>query len=150
MNESKPHFGRACGALGGRVLWTAALLLLAISVAVPMWGSDATKGGATPYTPTQGEWLWLALNAQQALFNSEQEPGVVTARYLYNRSKPNTIQIELLVLADASNTDVRRVATLAEQRTLEMAKLRGWDKWLGIEFKETKLTGPPQPEALLQ
>jgi hypothetical protein len=132
-------------------LWVTIAVLLAVAlVTMPLWGGAVGKQGATPYTPTQGEWLWLAMNTERALFTAEQEPSSVAVRYLYDRSKPNTIQIELLITADVAATAVRSAATIAEKRTMEMARLYGWDQWIRIEFQERKLTGPPEMESLLR
>ena len=135
-------------AIAGRLFFGAILVLAATAVAVPILGSDAGKGGASAYTPTQGEWLWLVLNTERALVDSEQEPLEVSVRYLYDRSKPNTIQIELLVNANAAGEAVRRQAAAAQERAKEAAKIRGWDGWLKIEFQEKRLTGLPQTETL--
>jgi hypothetical protein len=157
MNASTIRSGLAARALARALFWTAALLLVVFSVAVPMWGSDvgkagsdAGKEGTTPYTPTQGEWLWLVLNTERAVVNSEQEPDNVAVRYLYDRSKPNTIQIELLFLPGVLNVDVQGHASAARQHAIDTAKRHGWDKWLKVEFRETKLTAPPAMEALIR
>jgi hypothetical protein len=133
-----------------KLFWTAALLVVVIGVAVPMWGGDAGREGASSYTPTQGEWLWLLLSTERAVVDSEQEPANIAVRYLYDRSKPNTIVIELLFLPDVINADVQNRAAVARQHAFDLAKRRGWDKWLNVEFRETKLSAPPAMEALIR
>lgn len=113
-----------------------------------MLGSDSDRGGDAPYTPTRGEWLCLVLNTQRALVNSEQEPLSMHVRYLYDRSKPNTIQIELLFGADIPRVEIRRRAEDAERGVREAARIHGWDRWLAIDFKETQLTGSASWENL--
>ncbi len=111
---------------------------------------DSGTGGATPYTPTQGEWLCLMLNAEQGVFNGEQQPTDVHVRFLYDRSKPNTIEIELLGDINAVDTEMERQRLVTQQRVLAAAKDRGWDQWLKIEVKAIRITGPPTPQMLMR
>jgi hypothetical protein len=129
--------------VSGRLAGLVGLVLVVASLATAMSGSEADREGAAPYTPTRGEWLCLVLNTQRALVNSEQEPLDVHVRYLYDRAKPNTIQVELLFRPDLPEVELRRRAEEAQRHAKEAAKTHGWDGWLKIEFKETQLAGPP-------
>lgn len=123
-------------------------VLITALVAPALSGGDTNQGGAAPYTPTQGEWLCLVLNTQRALVNSEQQPLDMQVRYLYNRTRPNTIQIELLFGENVPRVEVQRRAEDAQLRALDAAKVYGWDKWLKLDFKETHLSDAPGWENL--
>jgi hypothetical protein len=118
----------------------AASLLLATLVGASQPGTDSERGGASPYTPTKGEWLCLLLNSRQALANSQRVTGVVAARYVYDSSKPNTIRIEVLFGEGTSREQVQRCRVRAEHRAVEAAKAHGWQDWVKIEHEERKVT----------
>jgi hypothetical protein len=118
----------------------AASILVATLLAAPQRGTDSEHGGASPYTPTKGEWLCLFLNSRQALVNSERMTNGVAVHYLYDASKPDTIQIKVLFGEGASQEQTRRSAARAEQRATEAAKAHGWQDWLKIEREERKVT----------
>jgi hypothetical protein len=128
--------------------WALGLAVAMLALAGPLSGGDVNQGGAASYTPTQGEWLCLMLNTQEALFASEQQPDGVAVRYVYDRSQPNKVQIVILYSANVSAREVERQIKAAEQNTFEVAKLRGWDSWLKIEVTKTALTGRPTSQIL--
>ena len=118
----------------------AASLLAVTLAAAPKRGTDTDHGGASPYTPTKGEWLCLFLNSRQALVNSERMTNGVAVHYLYDASKSDTIHIKVLFGEGASQEQVRRCAARAEQRASEAAKAHGWQDSLKIDREERKVT----------
>ena len=118
----------------------AALLLVATLAAAPQAGTDMSHGGASPYTPTKGEWLCLYLNSRQALANSQRATGGVCVHYLYDASKPDTLRIKVLFAEGTSMDQVHRWEAKAERHAAEVAKAHGWQDWLKIEFDEQRVT----------
>ena len=128
----------------------AASLFVAAMMAASPRGSDTDRGGASPYTPTKGEWLCLFLNSRQALLNSESARGGLTVHYLYDQSQPDAIRIKVL-FADGTNPEqVHRFAARAEKEAVEAAKCRGWQHWLKTEIDEEKVTERSTSDALLR
>jgi hypothetical protein len=127
----------------------AASLLVAALVATAQTGTDTDRGGASPYTPTQGEWLCLFLNSRQALSNSARAPGGVAVHYLYDESKPDIIRIQVLFGEGTSQEQVHRCGTRAAYHATEAAKVHGWQKWLKIEREERKVTDLFTSDALM-
>lgn len=140
---------QAAKALGRRWPWALGLVTAVMAVAGPLSGSDIDNGGATRYAPTQGEWLCLQLNTQEALFSSEQQPDDVAVRYVYERSQPNKIQIVLLYTTNANALEVRRQTQTAQRQAMDVAKARGWDKWLKLEVVASQVTGH-KPRQILE
>jgi hypothetical protein len=148
MNQAAKQLHSASRALVQRWPWALGLTLVVLALAGPLSGGEVQNGGAAPYTPTQGEWLCLLLNTQEALFASEQQPDDVAVRYVYDRSQPNKIQIMLLYGSQVNALEVRRQAHAAEQHAIDLAKARGCDKWLKLDLTRTKLPGRPEPQIL--
>jgi len=136
------------------VIWIvscgAASFLVATLMAAPQRAADTERGGASPYTPTQGEWLCLFLNSRQALMNSERPPRGVDVHYLYDLSKPNVLRIELLYVEGTGKEQVHICAARAEQHATEAAKVYGWQNWLKIEFEERTITYLSRSDALIR
>jgi len=128
--------------------WALGLAVAMLALAGSLSGSDVNQGGAASYTPTQGEWLCLMLNTQEALFASEQQPDSVAVRYVYDRSQPNKLGIAILYGAHVSALEVQRQVRAAQQHAMELAKLHGWDSWLKLELTRTALSGPPTSQIL--
>jgi len=112
---------------------------VATLAAAPQRGTDTQRGGASPYTPTKGEWLCLLLNSRQALVNSQRTTGVVAVHYLYDVSKPDTIRIKVQFGEGVSEEQVHRFVARAEHHATEAAKAHGWLDWLKIEHEEQKV-----------
>lgn len=140
MNKSasRPWFARRT------VVWMlscgAASLLVATLVAAAPRGTDADRGGASPYTPTKGEWLCLFLNSRQALRNSEVARGGLAVHYLYDLSKPDVLRIKVLFDEGTTEEQAQRDAARAAEDAIEIAKVHGWQNWLKIEREERKVT----------
>jgi hypothetical protein len=136
------------------VVWiiscSAASLLVATLVAASQRGTDTQHGGASPYTPTKGEWLCLFLNSRQALANSERASRGVDVHYLYDLSKPNVLRIRLLYADGTGKEQVHICSARAEQHATEVAKLYGWQNWLKIEYDEQKVTWLSPSDALIR
>jgi hypothetical protein len=96
MNESASRLPFARRTSVCIVSFGAASILVAGLMAASQPGNDTERGGASPYTPTKGEWLCLLLNSRQALANSERAPRGVDVHYLYDLSKPDVLRIRLL------------------------------------------------------
>jgi hypothetical protein len=148
MNQAAKQLHSASRALVQRWPWALGLTLVVLALAGPLSGGDVQNGGAAPYTPTQGEWLCLLLNTQEALFASEQQPDNVAIRYCYDRAQPNKIHIDMLYGANVNALELRRQAKAAEDHAMELAKLRGCDKWLKLDMTRTLLPGRPEPQIL--
>jgi len=128
----------------------AALLLVATLLAASPLGTNTDRGGASPYTPTKGEWLCVLLNSRQALINSERAPRGVDVHYLYDLSKPDVLRIRLLYVGGTSKDQVHICAAKAEHHATEAAKVYGWQNWLKIEFEEATITYLSHSDALIQ
>jgi hypothetical protein len=111
-------------------------------------GNETDRGGASPYTPTRGEWLCVFLNSRQALINSERVPNAVAAHYLYDLSNPDTVRIEVLPTEGVSEEQVQRRAAQAKYEVSEAAKVYGWQNWLKVELDERKVTDRLSEDAL--
>ncbi len=137
-----------------RVSWilslAAASLLVASMMAASRPGIETNRGGASPYTPTKGEWLCVFLNSRQALINSERVTDAVAVHYLYDLSKPDTIWIEVLPMEGASEKQLQRRAAQAEYEVIEAAKVYGWQNWLKVELDERKVTDRRTEDALIR
>ena len=137
-----------------RVVWIlscgAALLLAATLVAASQRGTGTDHGGASPYTPTKGEWLCLLLNARQALANSERAPRGVDVHYVYDLSKPDVLRIRLLYLEGTGKDQVHICAARAEEHATEAAEVYGWKNWLKIEFEERTITYLSHSDSLIR
>jgi hypothetical protein len=112
---------------------------VATLVAAPQRETGTDRGGASPYTPTKGEWLCLLLNSRQALVNSQRVTGGATVHYFYDVSKPDTIRIKVLFGEGSSEEQVHRCTARAEHHAIEAAKAHGWLDWLKIEREEQKV-----------
>jgi hypothetical protein len=132
---------RAFFAVGAIV--AAALVSLAL-------GADTDSGGGTRYTPTQGEWLCMLLNMDEAAADEMQFPTGAGIRYRYDHERPDTIEIELLYSANIGAPERRNRAKYAEQTAKEVAKLKGWDGWLKLKLTEKKITDRPGAKPLDQ
>lgn len=148
MNQPANPSHSTSRALVKRWPWALGLTLVVLALAGPLAGSDVQNGGAAPYAPTQGEWLCLLLNTQEALFASERQPDEVAVRYLYDRSQPNKIQIALVYGPQVNALEVRRQAKAAEQHATDLAKARGCDQWLKLEVTRTQMPSHPEPQIL--
>jgi hypothetical protein len=148
MNRPGMRFQTTLCGLWKRWPWALGLAVAMLALAGPLSGSDVNREGAAPYTPTQGEWLCLMLNTQEALFASEQQPDSVAVRYVYDRSQPNKLGIAILYGAHVNALEVQRQVRASQQRAMELAKLHGWDGWLKLELTRTALNGPPTPQIL--
>ncbi len=137
-----------------KVVWilscAAASLLAATLLAAARPGPDTDRGGASPYTPTKGEWLCLFLNSRQALVNSQRAIGGVAVHYSYDLSEPDTLRIKVLFADGTSEEQVRRCAARAEHHALEAAKVHGWQNWLKIEREERKVADMFASDTLLR
>lgn len=127
----------------------AASFLAAMLVAASPRGTDTERGGASPYTPTKGEWLCLLLNSRQALVNRQRVTGGVVVRYLYDASKPDTMRIKVLFGEGTSEEQVHRYAARAEHHAIEAAKVHGWQSWLKLEHEQRKVTDMFASDTLL-
>lgn len=150
MNRSAIQSWLVSRATMRSLLWIATPLLLATFVAASQSGSDADRGGASPYSPTRGEWLCLVLNARQALANSERASSGVVVHYLYDKSKPDTIRIKLLYGDGISESQVHCRASRADRQATEAAETHGWQGWLKIEHEEKKVADLFISEALMR
>ena len=122
-----------------------------LSVVAALSGEEAGSKGAQPYTPTRGEWLCLFLNSQEALMNSEHfAAGTTTVRYLYDRSQPDTIRVEVFWSEGTPLQQVRRQANEAERRVMEAAKVHGWQRWVKVDHGDREVAEMPVTETLLR
>ena len=123
MNATTSRSWLAWRFLGRLLLGTAALFLLATVLAASQQSKDHSRsGGGSPYTPTKGEWLCLLLNARQALLNSERTGAGVAPHYLYDRSNPDTIRVQVAFGEGVDPHQVRLCENRAEQQVLEAAQ----------------------------
>jgi hypothetical protein len=126
---------------------TAAMLIptiLTLTLAGLMLGAHSGPGGGgTPYTPTQGEWLCVLLNMDEAAAADVQFPTGTGVRFRHDHTKPDTIQIELLYNVNVPESELRHRAQHAERQAQEVAKLKGWEGWLRTEVTQTKVTRRP-------
>ena len=125
-------------------------LLAAISIAVPLRGHDDQSNGGSPYTPTRGEWLCLYLNVQEALLNSEHIPSETAIRYLYDRSRPNIIRIQVLSGEWISPDRARHLAIAAQQDVAAVARAHGWERWLRTETEQRTVADLHNSEILMR
>lgn len=132
--------------------WIAAGVLLAAGWTAGLAQAAGPEGGNAPYTITRGEWFCVNLNLTQALFDSERTPpSDVRVRYLYDKTKPDVVQIKLFYGAASNPNELRRRGILATKHVQALAKLWGYDSWLKVELKEVlSADGPPGPEALIR
>ncbi len=122
------------------ILSCGAAIFVATVVAASQREAGADRGGATPYTPTRGEWMCLLLNSRQAVANSQRSGGLAV-RYVYDLSKPDTVCIEILYGEGTTSDDqLHLCAARAEHHAVEAAKVYGWQDWLKIEHRERKVT----------
>jgi hypothetical protein len=128
----------------------AALLLVATLYAASQRGTETDRGGASPYTPSKGEWLCVLLNSRQALMNSERVPRGVNVHYVYDLSKPDVLGIRLLYVEGTGKDQVRICAARAESYATEAARVYGWQNWLKIEFEERTITYLSHSDALIR
>ncbi|HEV3006564.1 MAG TPA: hypothetical protein VGX78_18990, partial [Pirellulales bacterium] len=98
--------------------------------------------------PTQGEWLCMLLNMDEAAADEMQFPQGVGIRYRYDHQRPDTIQIEVLYNVNVGVPERQNRAKHAEGQARELAKLKGWDGWLKLELKEIKVSGFPGAKPL--
>ena len=150
MNASAAH-GSEKPARRRKWFW-GTLLVLALAVAVTsVTGGEPDRGGRVPYAPTQGQWLCLNLNLDQALADSEAiATSGVHVRYVYDKSNPDTIQITLFYGPNATTSEMQARAAAAEKHVHDVAALHGWEQWVKVEFKEEKRTGSPITEAVFR
>ena len=127
----------------------ASLLVAALMAAAPRV-TDLDGGGASPYTPTKGEWLCLFLKSRQALLNSEMAPSGLAVHYLYDKSRPDAIRIKVLFGEGTSQEQARRYAAQAEEHAIEAAKCHGWQNWLKTELDEQKVTNRATTDTLIR
>jgi hypothetical protein len=128
----------------------AATVVVATLMAASGPGNETDRGGASPYSPTRGEWLCVVLNSRQALFNSERVSNAVAVRYLYDLSRPDTVRIEVLTIDGASEEQLQRRAAQAKNEATEAAKVYGWQNWLKVELDERKVTDRLSEGALIR
>jgi hypothetical protein len=134
---------------GRRVFWGTILVLALAAVVTSVTGGEPDRGGRVPYTPTQGEWLCMNLNMDQALADSEAiATSGVYVRYVYDKSNPDTIQITLVYGPSGTNSELQARAAAAEKHVHDVARLHGWEQWVKVEFKEEKISGGPITEAV--
>jgi len=116
------------------------LVVAALAGAVPLLGGAASEeDGASPYTPTCGEWLCLELNTHVAVVTAEQKLTELDIRFQHDKAKPNAITIEILYDPAVVSLDgVRSRARRAEDYARKRAARHGWDKWLELEVKPVK------------
>ncbi len=150
MNASASRLGFARRTVVWILACGAASLLVATLVSASQRGTDTNRGGASPYTPSKGEWLCLFLNSRQALVNSERAPAAVSVQYLYDLSKPDTIKIQVLFGEGMSEQQLHLCAARAARHATEMAKVQGWQDWLKIEIGERKVTYLSPPDELIR
>ena len=125
------------------------LLVAALLAAAPRV-TELDGGGASPYTPTKGEWLCLFLNSRQALMNSETARGGLTVHYLYDKSRPDAIRIKVLFGEGTTQDQVHHYAARAEQHAFEVAKCHGWENWLKTDLDEQKVTDRSAADTLIR
>jgi len=113
-------------------------------------GAGIDRGGASPYVPTKGEWLCLLLNSRQALVNSGRAWSGVTAHYLYDQSKPDTIRIQVRFTEGIGEEQANRCLVRAEQHAIEAAKVHGWQDWLKIEREKQRISDAYASDALMR
>jgi hypothetical protein len=130
-----------------RAGWAAAGVVAAALASIAM-GADSKSGGAAPYSPTQGEWLCMLLNMDEAAADEMQFPQGVGIRYRYDHDQPDTIEIDVLYNVNVGAAERQNRAKHAERQARELAKLRGWDGWLKLEVKEAKVTNFPGAKPL--
>lgn len=90
--------------------------------------------------PTRGEWLCVVLNTRQALANSEHMPREDVVHFLYDRSQPDVLMVQVLAAQGMNRNEVRRCEARAEHQAAELAKTYGWQGWLKIKHNEQQLT----------
>ncbi len=112
MNASTSWFRFPRRVVGWMFACVAASLLIATIGVAAQSGGVVVHEGASPYTPTKGEWLCVNLNSRQALINSELARSGVGVRYLYDVSKPDSIQIEVLFCQGTRDEQVKRWGAL--------------------------------------
>jgi hypothetical protein len=127
-----------------------ALLLAATLVSASQNGIHKDRGGDSPYTPTKGEWLCLFLNSRRALVNSERSLAGIAVHYMYDRSKPDTLKIQVLYVDGVGEEQVHRCSDRAERHVTEAAGIYGWQDWLQIEHEERKVTDIYTSDPLLR
>jgi len=150
MNASTSWFRFPRRVVGWMFACVAASLLIATIGVAAQSGGVVVHEGASPYTPTKGEWLCVNLNSRQALINSELARSGVGVRYLYDVSKPDSIQIEVLFCQGTQDEQVKRWGALAKLRATEAAKVHGWQNWLTIELREQKVVGLDASDVSMQ
>ena len=137
--------------LGRRSCWVAASVLVMLTLVAALSGNEAGSKGALPYTPTQGEWLCLFLNTQEALMNSEHfAAGTTTLRYFYDHARPDTIRVEVFWSEGTPWKQVLLQANEAERRVTEAAKIRHWQRWVKVEHADKQVAEMPVTETLLR
>jgi hypothetical protein len=72
----------------------------------------------------------------------------VAVRFVHQRSRPDTIGIELVCNPTVPVERLQTRAEWARKQALNTARSRGWDGWLKIEVKEIRLTDRPKPAPL--
>jgi hypothetical protein len=124
--------------------------VVASALAAIAWAAEPNDdGGDALYTPTKAEWLCVLLNVDRAVTDGSQfASSGLGARYRYDHTRPDTVQIELLYPVRAPKKAVRYRARQAEEQARKMAKLRGWDGWLRTEIIETEIVSRPFSEPL--
>lgn len=129
--------GRKCPWLLGGSAVVAAVLLMILSAAAN--GADGPGRGGDPYRVSQAEWLCLTLNVEQTVNAIYRSPGDVAIRYVWDESRPDTVDIVISYpprLVGPRAVEVR--AEQAKNRLLEAARRRGWDSWLRMEIRVTE------------
>ncbi|HUY32346.1 MAG TPA: hypothetical protein VMV69_06160 [Pirellulales bacterium] len=130
-----------------RPAWSVAAIVAAVLGSLA-WGADSDSGGGAHYSPTRAEWLCVLLNSDQAAASSLQFADGAGVVYHYDQAQPDSIQIEVLYNVNVAENQRRHRAQHAERQAREMAKLKGWDDWLKINVKETKITRMPAVKPL--
>lgn len=122
----------------GKLLPLATLLVVTITTTFFL-GADAQDGGATPYTPSRGEWLSLELNVRQVLAEAPSIANEVSVRYQYNDERPNTLHIQVFYDANVSPLELQNQVNDAKQQAIGLARTKDWDHWLKLDVEKIKI-----------
>ncbi len=88
--------------------------------------------GAMPYTPTRSEWLTMLLNST---FNTDYKNHKIS----YYTDSKNTITVLCVYHADVDFLFMNDRVQDAKKRIEGHAKRYGWDSWVKIEVKYSRL-----------
>jgi hypothetical protein len=92
----------------------------------------------------------MFLNSRQALVNSERAPTGLAVHYLYDSSRPDVLRIQMLYPEGTQEQQVDQCLDRAESRTIETAKVYGWQSWLKVERERRHIAYRYNVDALIR